>query len=524
MAGRLLFLGVLSMAGLRSRLVGIAGVAVVSAAALLAPLAVPAGATNPTLTSCSTETFPTSWGSASNVKWACHFMSAAAGSSQTMHDYPQAVWHNGAARTATASWTSGGTTLTATNGHFTSADVNHIITDTGAVAAGLPTYVFIKSVTDSTHVELNKPVTANGTNRAIKIENSSIRAFDDGVTVVGTTVTSASANFTAADVGRGISGTDIPVGATIASRQSATSITLSAAATAAATGAVITIGAEEVPTSARQVNDAVFTSGSSTVTSASAAFSATDVGLKVTNPVLASTKIPANTYIVSVNSATSVTLSANVNATGTAQKLAIGEASASAPVNGDQAGSLASTLILNPALVKGSLPCAAAVPYGTAISGAWYNPGSYQAGGLFGAEPATRATIGQLAFATSVVSFFGYVTTPGTDTVTVNGTPTALASHTDIIFPQIPTSLALCTGTNTTSTFSFQGTTVSTSKNKSGAARPSTSLRGLKRPTATTVTQKAYISTTKAGITTTRNGADCIFRQVPEFGFPCGQG
>ena len=499
-------------------MVGIAGVAVVSAAALLAPLAVPAGAANPVVSSCSTETFPTAWGSQSNVKWACHFTAAQAGSVQVMHDYPQAVWHNGAARTATASWTNGGTTLTAANGRFTAADVNHIVTDTGAVAAGLPTYVFIKEVTNSTTVVLNKAVTASGSNRSIKIENSSIRSINDGVTVVGTTVTSASANFTASDVGRSITGSNIPVGATIQSRTNATTITLSAAATAAGTAQVLAIGSDESVTSARVVNDAVFAT-STTITSATAGFAASDVGLKVASTA----GIPANSYITTVNSATSVTINAATTVNGSAKKLIIGEASVTAPVNGDQAAALASTIALNPSLVAGSLPCTSGIPFGTTISGGWYNPGAYVAANIItGLEPTNVATIGQLAFPTSVISFYGYVTVPVTDA----GTPAApqTGSHNEIRFPSIPTGLAVCGGTAVSSTFSFQGTTLGTSKVKTGTGRPSTALRGLKRPSATTVTQKAWITTTKGVSTINRSGVDCIFRQTPEYGFPCGQG
>jgi hypothetical protein len=118
------------------------------------------------------------------------------------------------------------------------------------------------------------------------------------------------------------------------------------------------------------------------------------------------------------------------------------------------------------------------------------------------------------------VSFYGYVTVPVTDAAS---TPQG-ASHHEIRFPSIPTSLAVCANTAVTSTFSFQGTTLGTSKVKTGTGRPSTALRGIKRPSASTVTQKAWISTTKAGSTTNRSGADCIFRQTPEYGFPCGQG
>lgn len=68
------------------------------------------------------------------------------------------------------------------------------------------------------------------------------RVVADGVLNTTTLVTSATAAFTAADVGKSISGTGIPVGAYIAAVVSATNITLSAAASATASGVSVTIG------------------------------------------------------------------------------------------------------------------------------------------------------------------------------------------------------------------------------------------------------------------------------------------
>lgn len=68
------------------------------------------------------------------------------------------------------------------------------------------------------------------------------RQVTDGATNTNTTVTSLTAAFTQADKGMPISGTGIPSGTTIASVESATSVTISAAATATATGVTITIG------------------------------------------------------------------------------------------------------------------------------------------------------------------------------------------------------------------------------------------------------------------------------------------
>lgn len=68
------------------------------------------------------------------------------------------------------------------------------------------------------------------------------RSVTDGVVVSGdTTVTSATAVFVAGDVGSRIVGTGIPDGATIASHNSATSVEISAAATANGTGVTLRI-------------------------------------------------------------------------------------------------------------------------------------------------------------------------------------------------------------------------------------------------------------------------------------------
>jgi hypothetical protein len=68
------------------------------------------------------------------------------------------------------------------------------------------------------------------------------RTVTDGVLNGTTTVTSATAAFVAGDVGNAIIGPGIPVGATITVRNSATSVTISVAATLTASGVSLTIG------------------------------------------------------------------------------------------------------------------------------------------------------------------------------------------------------------------------------------------------------------------------------------------
>lgn len=73
------------------------------------------------------------------------------------------------------------------------------------------------------------------------------RVVTDGVTTnTDATVTSASAVFSAFDVGKAVTGTGIPASTTIASVTSATEVELSAAATATGTGVSLTIGVASV--------------------------------------------------------------------------------------------------------------------------------------------------------------------------------------------------------------------------------------------------------------------------------------
>lgn len=71
---------------------------------------------------------------------------------------------------------------------------------------------------------------------------ASTQVFADGVTATNTTLTSATAAFTANDVGITVTGAGIPGGTTIKTVNSATSVTLSAATTATASGVSITLG------------------------------------------------------------------------------------------------------------------------------------------------------------------------------------------------------------------------------------------------------------------------------------------
>lgn len=82
----------------------------------------------------------------------------------------------------------------------------------------------------------------------VTLTQADARTVTDGVTTAAsTTVTSATAAFTAGDVGAGITGGSIPAGTTIASVTNATTVVISAAATAAGTAVSLTVTASSNP-------------------------------------------------------------------------------------------------------------------------------------------------------------------------------------------------------------------------------------------------------------------------------------
>jgi hypothetical protein len=123
--------------------------------------------------------------------------------------------------------TNGSATLTSAAAAFTSADVGNPITGTN-----IPASTTISGYTDANTVTLSHAAGASGSPITFKIYGDGNRSVTDAVTNHGsTTLTSATAYFQAADVGRPVVGTTLSAGTTIASVQSTTSVTLSAAAT-----------------------------------------------------------------------------------------------------------------------------------------------------------------------------------------------------------------------------------------------------------------------------------------------------
>ena len=90
------------------------------------------------------------------------------------------------------------------------------------------------------------PTITKTANNGIIVDYGARTVSDAVTTNSSATLTSASANFTAGDVGKSIAGTAIPPGTTIQSRTSATTITMSSSATATATSVEAVIGASTV--------------------------------------------------------------------------------------------------------------------------------------------------------------------------------------------------------------------------------------------------------------------------------------
>ena len=192
----------------------------------------------------------------------------------------------------------------------------------------------------------------------------------------------------------------------------------------------------------------------------------------------------------------------------------IGLPSASAPLNGDVASVITSTLNLSPALVPGTDACATATYEGTTIMGQWYNPGSLGAslGGqqsvslsssfVPSAIKAPSNTIGGIKYPTAVVSFWAFVSQRvASETIKDK---TFAAGTTKISLPWVPTLLALCEGTGISSEYMFSGTTIGTQSVPTGTGRPTTPMRGLR--SGAIGGDVAYQPTTTAAATTVWTG------------------
>jgi hypothetical protein len=179
--------------------------------------------------------------------------------------------------------------------------------DLMTVTCIMPNYVIQvgdpEAVSDSMTIgQRRKPVVVGPPYKAVvDYGTRNTRSVADGVTVnASTTLTSAKAAFTSADLNNPVTGTNIQSGTVITAVNSATSVTMSKAATASGNNIWVSIYGD----GNRTLIDAFTTSGSTTITSNTAYFTAADVGKPIVGAAIA-----AGTTITAVTNSTTATLS-----------------------------------------------------------------------------------------------------------------------------------------------------------------------------------------------------------------------
>lgn len=505
----------------------------VACVALFGVALIPAGPAFAAGGTCNVGMYPNIPAALSNLKVACVFTSTGASSSTTVTDYPDATWHYGAARTVKGNTVSASNTITITSLPPAAAaigttcpatatagcDINHSIE-----GPGIPPGDFITAYNTSTHVATFGPAntTAASTGGTFTISNNSNRGVKDGVTNTGTcgsavTVCSATAHFTAQDVGKTISGGSLKNGSTIATFISATKVTVAPAQTpAAGTALSLTVGPILTTSTARSLLDASWTSGGTTITSATGQFDKSDIGLVVA-PGPGQTGLTAPPYFITgVASATSATINHATTAASTANKQTIiGLPTKTAPANGDEMVHLNAEISLNPSLVAGQPPCSAGKFQGFSIPATWHNPGSYvttaPAGALnFDVQGQPTNSIAQLNFQTTSTSFSGFV---------VAGSPYK------VVFGFIPTTLALCPNTSEGADFGFEGgLTASQALLPSGTGGGTTGVRFIKDELAGNHTYTANVTTGAGATNQPTVTSSCTIVSPAALNFSCGQG
>jgi hypothetical protein len=444
------------------------------------------GCKNTTTAAAEMGHYPAWPGDQSYLRVACIFQHASVpnppgdmvSSTFTIHDFANVIYHNGAARTMTANAASavGATTISVADCRGAAAFVNRGITGPGLANRTNVTSVVGGCVPGGT-LNLNKAIVGEAT-----------------VSTVAPHITSNIMNFTAADNGMSVDGTNIPAGATL-TVLTPTTANISIAPTANGGNQTITIGGtldggSVAPlgpiTTTRTFNDGTYPVNNQ-VTSAAARFFASDVGLPIRGAGL-----PVPCFITVRNTATNVTLSCTNDLSGGNHTLTVGDPSRTAPLPTDTVLNQSVQLPLNPVLVPGSASCALDQAAGFGIEGTWVNPGSFVNPST---QPAGTKAIGQILFTTSVVSFAAYVLEiPGG----LGIDPLIAGYHFNVVFPNVPTGAALCPSTPTSSGFGFSiginGTTVSQAAIATGFGRPATAQLRSTRASTTGATSTIFLT------------------------------
>jgi hypothetical protein len=441
--------------------------AALAGAAVVPLLATPASAAD----TCDAGQFPASFAAQSGLKVDCHTDAGTNVNHVEIHDAENVQWHHTAARNATLdpasgnATTAGSATIHFAAGAIQTRDIRRPISGfTTANATVFKGGAFITSVapvnctTACTSATLSQTASVTIAAVTARIDMTTNRTLSDATCTAGTnTVSSNSAKFVAGDVGKSVSGGPFPSG-TFISSVTATTATLNQTHTAGCTaGRLITIGGakyvsgspvlfngdpEDLDLSNTTLGGQGFscTSGSHTLSMTAAA--KTDTGGFVTTDAGITVVIKGSTTTVTTTASAAV-LTGNTSLTlvgtcpagvsATVGNAAIGVASRGAALNGAPVMTLSAVLNLNPVLVATQDECSANTFEGFQVVGGWQNPGSYTA-----LAQTPVATVGQVVFPTSVISFSGFV-------VPKHGGDTANASpHFNFSFPLLPTSLAVC--------------------------------------------------------------------------------
>jgi hypothetical protein len=508
----------------------------------LSPPVTASGCNNTTVLGATISWYPANPGAQSSLKVACTFGnnpgSSQVSSSFTVHDANVAQYHNGAGRRVTnqAAVPSGATSIqlsTASNGIAgLTAWVNRPIS-----GPGIAPRTFVRQISGTGLATLSKAtVAAVGAGQTYTVENGSARMVDDAAGApASTTLTSASAGFTAADVGSSISGSGIDGGTTIDSVTSATDVELSEPATLA--GPIVTIGATLVTSTTRQLTGATTTT-TTRVSSSAAAWKTSDVGLRVSgvcaNGPAADYSFPANVFVVSIVSGSLATTTGGLLSGATECNLTVGDPSATAPQTGEVVGQQVLQLDQHPALVPGAGECASAQPEAHALAVTWRNPGSFQGAGLSHEQPGltggtpTRA-IGQLMFTSGAMSFSAFVIERGGF---APGDP-IWDPHYDLQVPFVPWTTAMCPGSSTSPglglALTLQAVTASQAALPVGVGRPGTNqVRAIRTSPTGGYTTTAYVRS-DTGVTFTPGTAFqrlCVYPtgSASAVDFGCGSG
>lgn len=338
------------------------------------------------------------------------------------------------------------------------------------------------------------------------------------------TITSATANFNASDVGLSVGGAVTP-GSTIATVVNATTATLSSATTTTLSGQVLYFGGSTINTSTRQSNDASTTS-TTVISSPAAKFRTDDVGLPITGSCTtpAAYSIPSSVYILSV-SGTTATTTGGLTTGKSSCAIVIGDPSVTAPANSEMMASQLIQMDLNPAFAPGVDSCANDTLESFAFSGQWMNPGSFVAG-PFNTQPAVTKAVGQIVFRNAGGVSSAYVI----ERVATPGDPNP-GLHYDLVFPLFPVAFALCASATSPGmgySLQFQPTTLSQSNLPAGVGKPaSAQVRAIAQSATGSYADSVALTSEDPAVVFTP-AADysrlCIYTAGVVANFQCGSG